>query len=35
MFHRDVMYQMSIQWVANSWLLESDTVDINVVKNIS
>jgi len=29
---------MSIQWVAyvvNSWLLKSDTLDINVAKNIS
>ena len=31
------MHQMSIQWVAyvvNSWLLESDTLDINVAKTI-
>ena len=37
-FHRVVVHQMSIQWVAyvvNSWLLELDTLDINVVKNIS
>jgi len=32
------MHHMSIQLVAyvvNSWLLESDTLDINGVKNIS
>ena len=34
-FHRGVMHQLSIHWVAyvvNSWLLESDILDINVVK---
>ena len=37
LFHRGVVLHMSIQSVAyvNSWLLESDTLDINIVKTIS